>query len=166
MFILNFLTKGVYQFYIELITVWLLLTVSLIRVWFWPPKILKKLSTLSTTLVKMLLSEDIKTHLSVVTTDTKYTYKSLNSKKVHNSGMFLFLKMGKSKWSTWIGPHQVNLILIQVIAYASSEGSGEPAHLCSLARTCAACSHKQWVKRNLHTESQIPSPSEWLGMRS
>ena len=35
------------------------------------------------------------------------------------------------------------------IAYASSEGSG-----------------KQWVKRNLQTESQIPGFSEWLGMRS
>ena len=36
----------------------------------------------------------------------------------------------------------------------------------SLARTFAARSYKQWVKRNLQTESQIPSPSEWLGMRS
>ena len=26
--------------------------------------------------------------------------------------------------------------------------------------------HKQWVKRNLQTENQIPGPSEWLGMRS
>ena len=25
---------------------------------------------------------------------------------------------------------------------------------------------KQWVKRNLQTENQIPSPSEWLGMHS
>ena len=25
---------------------------------------------------------------------------------------------------------------------------------------------EQWVKKNLHTESQIPGPSEWLGMRS
>ena len=30
----------------------------------------------------------------------------------------------------------------------------------------AARSYKQWVKRNLQTESQIPGPSEWLGMRS
>ena len=44
------------------------------------------------------------------------------------------------------GPRQANLVLI---AYASSEGSGE-----------------QWVKRNLQTESQIPGPSECLGMRS
>ena len=44
------------------------------------------------------------------------------------------------------GPRQANLVLI---AYASSEGSGEPAHLRSLARTSAARSYKQWVKRNL-----------------
>ena len=61
------------------------------------------------------------------------------------------------------GPRQANLVLI---AYASSEGSGEPAHPRSLARTSAARSYKQWVKRNLRTESQIPGPSEWLGMRS
>ena len=61
------------------------------------------------------------------------------------------------------GPRQANLVLI---AYASSEGSGEPAHPRSLARTFAARSYKQWVKRNLQTGSQIPGPSEWLGMRS
>ena len=38
--------------------------------------------------------------------------------------------------------------------------------LRSLARTAAARSYKQWVKRNLQTESQIPGPSEWQGMRS
>ena len=52
------------------------------------------------------------------------------------------------------------------IAYASSEGSGEPAHPRSLARTFAARSYKQWVKRNLQTESQITGPFDWLGMRS
>ena len=61
------------------------------------------------------------------------------------------------------GPRQANLVLI---AYASSEGSGEPAHSRSLARTSAARSYKQWVKMNLQTESQIPGLSEWLGMRS
>ena len=61
------------------------------------------------------------------------------------------------------GPRQANLVLI---AYASSEGSGEPAHPRSLARTFAARSYRQWIKRNLQTESQIPGPSEWLGMRS
>ena len=62
-----------------------------------------------------------------------------------------------------IGQRQANLVLI---AYASSEGSGEPAHPRSLARTSAARSYRQWVKRNLQTESQISGPSEWLGMRS
>ena len=38
--------------------------------------------------------------------------------------------------------------------------------LASLARTSAAGSYKQWVKKNLQTESQIRGPSEWLGMRS
>ena len=60
------------------------------------------------------------------------------------------------------GQRQAKLVLI---AYASSEGSGEPAHPRSLARTSAARSYKLWAKRNLQTESQIPSPSEWVGMR-
>ena len=38
------------------------------------------------------------------------------------------------------GPRQANLVLI---TYASSEGSGEPAHARSLARTFAARSYKQ-----------------------
>ena len=38
------------------------------------------------------------------------------------------------------GPRQAILVLI---AYASSEGSGEPAHPRSLARTFAARSYKQ-----------------------
>ena len=63
----------------------------------------------------------------------------------------------------YIGPRQANLVLI---AYASCEGSGEPAHPRSLARTFAARSYIQWIKRNLQTESQIPGPSEWLGIRS
>ena len=36
--------------------------------------------------------------------------------------------------------YQANLVLI---AYASSEGSGEPAHVRSLARTSAVRSYKQ-----------------------
>ena len=73
---------------------------------------------------------------------------------------FSKVKINKTKLC---GPRQANLVLI---AYASSEGSGEPAHPRSLARTFAARSYKQWVKRHLQTESQIPGPSEWLGMRS
>ena len=63
---------------------------------------------------------------------------------------------------SYYGPRQANLVLI---AYASSEGSGELAHPRSLARTSAARPYKQWVKRNRQTENQIPGPSEWLGMR-
>ena len=36
------------------------------------------------------------------------------------------------------------------------------AHPRSLVWTSAARSYKQWVKRYLQTESQIPGPSEWL----
>ena len=71
--------------------------------------------------------------------------------------------LSSSNLGSLIGPRQANLVFI---AYASSEGSGEPAHPRSLARTSAARSYKQWVKRNLQTKSQIPGPSEWLGMRS
>ena len=39
-----------------------------------------------------------------------------------------------------LGTRQANLVLI---AYASSEGSGEPAHPRSLARTYVARSYKQ-----------------------
>ena len=79
--------------------------------------------------------------------------------------MVSVMMVGASKqgFCNLVGPRQANLVLI---AYASSEGSGEPAHPRSLARTSAARSYKQWVKRNLQTESQIPGPSEWLGMRS
>ena len=62
-----------------------------------------------------------------------------------------------------VGLRQANSVLI---AYAGREGSGEPALPRSLAKTSAARSNKQWVKRNLQTESQIPGPSEWLGIRS
>ena len=85
---------------------------------------------------------------------------------------FLDLNKKSCPWAVnyypLFGPRQANMVLIALvlIAYASSEGSGEPAHPRSLARTFAARSYKQWVKRNLQTESQIPSPSEWLGMRS
>ena len=46
----------------------------------------------------------------------------------------------KSETTVSYGPRQANLVLI---AYASSEGSGEPAHPRSLARTFAARSYKQ-----------------------
>ena len=77
--------------------------------------------------------------------------------------LFKFTESASLLFTGVIGPRQANLVLI---AYASSEGSGEPAHPCSLARTFAARSYKQWVKRNLQTESQIPGHFEWQGMHS
>ena len=56
--------------------------------------------------------------------------------------------------------------LDSLLVWASSEGSGETAGMRRLARTFTAHSYKQWVKRNLQAESQIPGPSELLGMRS
>ena len=54
-------------------------------------------------------------------------------------------------------------------SWTASSGFGT-YRLCeqprSLARTFAARSYKHWVKTNLQTESQIPGPFEWLGMRS
>ena len=53
------------------------------------------------------------------------------------------------------GPRQANLVLI---AYASSEGSGKPAHPRSLARTFAARSYKQWVKRKFRQKDRSLAP--------
>ena len=57
---------------------------------------------------------------------------------------FLFFKLTRRYYNDMIyfliGPRQANLVLI---AYASSEGSGEPAHPRSLARTFATRSYKQ-----------------------
>ena len=50
------------------------------------------------------------------------------------------MKSNLQKCNLTIGPRQANLVLI---AYASSEGSGEPAHPRSLARTSATRSYKQ-----------------------
>ena len=72
--------------------------------------------------------------------------------------MFLFDKLCKLN-APLNGPRQANLVQI---AYASSEGSGEPVHPRSLARTSAARSYKQCVKRNLQTKSQLPVPNYLL----
>ena len=62
----------------------------------------------------------------------------------HNQSPLLLLNVNglfcKLRCQIKIGPRQSNLVLI---AYASSEGSGEPAHPRSLARTFAARSYKQ-----------------------
>ena len=53
---------------------------------------------------------------------------------------FLIIFSARIKEAKLYGPRQANLVLI---AYASSNGSGEPAHPRSLARTFAARSYKQ-----------------------
>ena len=61
--------------------------------------------------------------------------------------------------TTLFGPRQANLVHI---TYASSEGSGEPAHSRSLARTSAARSYKQWVKRNFRQKARsLASLNGW-----
>ena len=57
---------------------------------------------------------------------------------LYSSKQILFQRLSEIRHKA--GPRQANLVLI---AYASSEGSGEPAHPRSLARTSAACSYKQ-----------------------
>ena len=52
----------------------------------------------------------------------------------------MFYQVDDQYYKISFGPHQANLVFI---AYASSKGSGEPAHLRSLARTSAARSYKQ-----------------------
>ena len=54
--------------------------------------------------------------------------------------MLKFLNLANKSAELNNGPRQANLVLI---AYESSEGSGEPAHPRSLARTFAARSYKQ-----------------------
>ena len=118
------------------------------------------------------IKADLEWKLSFIFLEVPFDKKETHSLKLSLSmGPFVYLNpwlnMGhdgsQNNYNLLFGPRQANLVLI---AYASSEGSGEPAHLRSLARTFAARSYKQWVKRNLQTESQIPGTSEWLGMRS
>ena len=59
---------------------------------------------------------------------------TINS-NVSTSNKMIYMKINSSPYSVTNGPRQANLVLI---AYASSEGSGEPAHPRSLARTFAA----------------------------
>ena len=55
------------------------------------------------------------------------------------------------------GPRQANLVLI---AYASSEGSGEPAHPRSLARTCASAQSRQNLRCSLIQAVNQEEPSD------
>ena len=86
-------------------------------------------------------------HISTWLNVGYYDYSFNNdSRLIHVSCMYQW----HNRWQL-VRPRQANLVLI---AYASSEGSGEPAHPRSPAWTSAARSYNQWVKRNLQTESQ------------
>ena len=87
--------------------------------------------------------------------------RQLNINIYYKNSKITALHVRKQNSTSSYGPRQANLVLI---AYASSEGSGEPAHPRSLARTFATRSYKQWVKRNLQSENQMSGPSECLGM--
>ena len=80
-----------------------------------------------------------------VQTDTKLMRVDWFSFKIHvfQKGLLMLRRRHLHVFffsSLLNGPCQANLVLI---AYASSEGSGEPAHPCSPARTFAARSYKQ-----------------------
>ena len=61
-------------------------------------------------------------------------------RSIHGKPLALVTLPSHTQTPTPYGPRQANLVLI---AYASSEGSGEPAHPHSLARTFATRSYKQ-----------------------
>ena len=62
-------------------------------------------------------------------------------------------KVDRVKWIWYLSPMRAAKVQASLRTAQSRQNS-------------AASSYKQWVKRNLHTESQISGPSEWLGMRS
>ena len=68
------------------------------------------------------------------------TKKKKTEQNDHFIGPSMFVFFAGLFHTILYGPRQANLVLI---AYASSEGSGEPAHPRSLARTFAARSYKQ-----------------------
>ena len=95
-------------------------------------------------LVSKLAFRNSKTNLGCLKNSS--TSKQNNNKNVVKVGkpstIYLLFIYGTNykKTAIRIGPRQANLVLI---ANASSEGSGEPAHPRSLARTSAARSYKQ-----------------------
>ena len=51
-----------------------------------------------------------------------------------------------------------------LITQTTSEGSGEPAHPCSLDRAFAVHTHKVWKQTKGRTKNQTSSPTGWLHM--
>ena len=114
------------------------------------------------------------------TLKNSHTWKNYgNSPKIWTTWCYHIVMRSSCRWNCkqcWPWSFRSSLIWVYTVWTASSEFG--TYHLCEqrrfrrtcasahLARTSAARSYKQWVKRNLQTESQIPGPSEWLGMRS
>ena len=68
------------------------------------------------------------------------TFLNYDFRDINSAFILLRYHLYSAKRRKLNGPRQANLVLI---AYASSEGSGEPAHPRSLTRTSAARSYKQ-----------------------
>ena len=65
-------------------------------------------------------------------------------------------------------PGRFDNIIIEImvlITLATSEGSGEPAHPCSLDRAFAVRTHEVWKKTKGQTKNQISSLTVWQRMR-
>ena len=48
------------------------------------------------------------------------------------------------------------------LAYKSSKGSDQTAHLCSLIGALAACTHYVGTLRNLKAENEGPNKTAWI----
>ena len=64
-------------------------------------------------------------------------------------------------WARFEPAYEIMVLTTQ----ATREGSGKPAHLHSLARAIAVCTHEVWKKMKGPTKNQTSSPTGWLRMR-
>ena len=69
---------------------------------------------------------------------------------------------GSLQYSCSFKPAHVIMVLI---TKATSEGSGEPAHLRSLSRAFAVRTHEEWKSTKGPTKNLTSSPTGWLRMR-
>ena len=63
----------------------------------------------------------------------------------------------------YLAPFRTEIMVL--ITWATSEGSGEPAHPGSLARAFAVSKHEVWKSTKSPTKNQTFSPIGWLCMR-
>ena len=112
---------------------------------------------LVTTLHELLGKFDAGTHIDMVILYTSNVSDSVLYKKLLHK-MRLYRVDGN--FNAWLTD------FLKTKKQQQEYEGGSAWHPRSLARTFTARSYKQWVKNNLQTESQVPGPSEWLGMRS